>query len=436
MRNITPRCCSPRKRKGAVLVLTVVMLPVILILCMLVMNVAHMQLVRTELKIAVDAAALAGSNSYSQSGDLVAARAHAIQAASLNEAGGIPVGLSTQESDGDIVFGDSVRTGDNRYVFTSLTDQQINDGAVATGVRVTANHTSSLLFRLSNLDMFQPEESTVASQLDRDIALVYDRSGSMVFFDGGSPALGEDYLYNTITNLYNGGHGIPYDEYIDAVADYQGDPALAAMPLADREYSSLILSLLPADLLVYAQSLNDLYRTGLDGPVNSQWYRLKLANAAFFDVLRNSSRPDYVSVSSFSGTASIDIPLSTDMVACEATINSMYPNNSTAIGDGMLLGFQTLNGPNARPNAVKTIIVFSDGVNNAGVDPSDAVTTILSQNPDTVIHTVTFGSFADIPLMQSIANTANGEHFHAVDGMQLIDIFRRFASNSASLVTE
>ena len=64
---------SPRSRRGAVLVLMTFLFPVVLAIGFLSVNVAYMLLLRTELRVATDAAARAAGATYSASNDEAAA---------------------------------------------------------------------------------------------------------------------------------------------------------------------------------------------------------------------------------------------------------------------------------------------------------------------------------------------------------------------------
>ncbi len=412
-------------------------LPAIVLLSFMAISLAQMQLVRTELKIASDAAARAGGRAFSEFGDLELARDYSNNVAALNSVAGSPATLGTQEADGQIVFGLSNRADiDSRFEFKPLTDEQILDGVIPSGVRVNIAHNAPLLLKVAGISSFTPSESSVSSQVDRDIALVYDRSGSMAYFDGGSPERGEQYLYDTITTLYNAG-GFSESEYIAAVADYQAVGELAAMSLRDREYSPAVIDLLPDDLRVYAESVNATYRTGDGGPLNSQWNRLEQANEAFFQVLSQSTREQRVSMSSFASGASIDVELTDEIEVVSEAIEDMHPNGSTALGDGMLKGWESLKNSNvARSQAVKTIIVLTDGVSKKGVSPEAARDRILRENPHVVIHTITFGGSADTESLRDIAHSARGKYYHADSGARLVEIFRLLAASYPTIVTE
>ena len=107
-----------------------------------------------------------------------------------NRVSGKPL-LLDANSNAEIVFGGSVRDANRgRYVFTPIGDAAIVDDTIVSGVQVNAVQPTNLLMRVANIDSFNPMASSIASQIDRDIALVIDRSISMTFYNGTEPLRG------------------------------------------------------------------------------------------------------------------------------------------------------------------------------------------------------------------------------------------------------
>jgi Ca-activated chloride channel family protein len=154
-------------------------LPVVLMFAAFGINVAWMQRTRTELRTATDASVRAAGRTLSLSQNVDAARAAAVEAASRNTIAGAPLILV----DADVVFGKSLPDGGGKYAFTATAD----DSKGITGVRVTGSRTEGsasgpipLLFTgFFDRDSFEPIKTAVATQIDRDVVLVLDRSGSM-----------------------------------------------------------------------------------------------------------------------------------------------------------------------------------------------------------------------------------------------------------------
>ncbi len=159
------------------MILAAFMLPVFLFMAAMAVDVAWMQLVRTELRTATDAASRAGAKELSSAQDVPAARAAAINAALQNQVAG--VGLRIAGS--DVQFGSSTQATPNGGFAFVQGANPIN------GVRVNGRRTESSLAggvplffgRVFGVARFEPEQTAVSTVLDRDICLVLDRSGSM-----------------------------------------------------------------------------------------------------------------------------------------------------------------------------------------------------------------------------------------------------------------
>ena len=161
------------------LVLIVICLPVILAFGIFSVNVAWMQLTRTELRTATDAAAKAGSRALSIFQNPAVARQFAVEAAFRNQVGGSPLLMD----DSEVIFGSSDENALGGYDFTAKADSSTELTSVqVTGDRSTGSLGGSvpMLFNgLFDRMAFDPVRVAVATQIDRDIALVLDRSGSM-----------------------------------------------------------------------------------------------------------------------------------------------------------------------------------------------------------------------------------------------------------------
>jgi Flp pilus assembly protein TadG len=349
-------------RSGAVIPMFAIALPVIMLVSVIAINFCQMKLTRTELKIATDAAARAGARGWSESQSTAYAKSYAQYAASLNTVAGSPLTLSAAEADGQIQFGYSSQSGDGRFQFNPVTESAAVGSTMASGVRINAEKPIPLVFQVSGQTEFTPSATSVASQVDRDIALVIDRSSSM------------DEL------MLVDSEGVPY------------------------------------------------------GP--SRWDALIAAKTEFFNILEQSSQTEQVSVTWFATTTAEVVSLTDDLAACENAINALYPDGSTSIGDGISEAVTTLLTSAARPNALKTIIIFTDGLNNNGSEPSTAAQSIADNHPNIVVHTVTFSSEADQVAMRNVANQTGGKHRHADTSAELTQAFREMAFTFQTIITE
>ena len=402
-----------QNRHGAIVPLFAIVLPVMILLSAVAMNLSYMQLTESELKIATDAAARAGCRSWSTSQDMTTARNTAAQVAALNTVGGRALIFDSNGTDAQIIFGGSVRNEDGgRYQFTPIDDALVQGGAMVSGVQVNITQPTNLLMRVANVDNFNPSASSVASQIDRDIALVIDRSVSMRYYEDSTA------FRTLVRGLKNAG----------TITPAESDDATKFKSVSEN-----IIPHLSGKMLDYANSLND---PNTDIPVYSRWHSLETATEVFFDSLAGTDPVEQISISSFSQASRIDLELSENLQLAEDTVQAMVPMGSTAIGDGLLSGLTTLTSNAARQSAVRMIIVFTDGVRNGGIDPIVAVQQVRNENPNIIIHTVTFSEAADQAAMRTIAHSANGEHFHARTEQELVDIFRRIAVSVPTILTQ
>lgn len=227
-------------RKGAIVPLFAILLPALLILCGFAINLAYMQLVTTELKISTDCAAHAGGRAMSiaqadetltvqQKRDLAikAGINKAKEIAALNQVAGrtLSVGDSESGSEIEIGFGKSIRgnneygNGYGMYNYTETPTADILTGDTRpSSLRVTGNLTLPMVFRVMNnpatdsaparnISTFAPSRTSVATQVNRDVALVLDRSGSMLYFRDESD------LTSRINAMYNAVRSFRYYYY-------------------------------------------------------------------------------------------------------------------------------------------------------------------------------------------------------------------------------
>jgi Ca-activated chloride channel homolog len=364
-----------RHRRGAMMVLIAICLPLFLIAAAFAVDVAYMQLTRTELRTATDAAARAGAKTLSLTQNENNARAAARDAARRNRVAGAP--LIVQNRQIEIGLG-SQPTDTSRFTFTP-------GGSSLNAVRVTGQRTSSsaagpvglLLGRVMGVTEFQPQHVATSTQLDREICLVVDRSGSMM----------ESLTGGTLGN--------------------------ACKPPHKRSRWRA----LNTAVLAFMDELEDTNQQEQCGLVSY------------------SSAGTGCSVS-FT-TSDIDAPLSFDYEPVRDEMFRMTSNplqGRTAISAGIDNGIRVLTSSQARRYAVKTMVVMTDGLHNQGREPILSARDAARQN--ITINTVTFSVDADIPRMRAVAEATGGQHFHADDAESLVEIFREIASTLPVMLTE
>ncbi|MFK8110608.1 MAG: VWA domain-containing protein [Rubripirellula sp.] len=406
-------------RRGSVMGLMAVLLPVLAILAAFCVNLAQIQLNRTELMVATDAAARAGGRAFSEMQTVEAAKNAALATAAMNTVDGQPLQLRTNDGANEMEFGITTQPDgtSGRYVFEKIPTASISNGnQVASAFRVHGARTNASLSGrvpliipgLLSANDFSTEQLSVAMQVDRDISLVLDRSGSMEWVDFDWPS-GTSPWNNTVREAAVDAGIMEYDWGGYSYTSGNNDDTYQQW--AWEEYFEL-------------------------GPAPQRpWDDLVTAVNAFLDVLDTTSQEEQVSVASYSNWASLDCWLEKSHGIVRSTVDGLNTGGSTAIGRGMQEGITALLDASARPYAAKTMVVMTDGMHNSGIDPDDVATSLVGSYHLT-IHTVTFGDGADEELMQTVANIGGGKHYHASNGAELVTIFQEIANNLPTILTQ
>lgn len=354
-----------------------ILLPVMLIFAAFAINLAYVELAKTELVVAADAAARAGGRELMVGGSVAAARAAAIDLAASNTVAHVPLQLSTS----DVSPGISTRpTQTSRYNFTPTT---VNPNSIRVSAHrdaLNANGPIPLLMPnfLGTTSVSTSHQAT-STQLEVDIALVVDRSGSMAY-----------------------------------AADETADPTRPP-------YSA------PPGWVF-----------GNPAPPICRWRDLVTAVGVFTSALSASPADELLSLSSYGTTAITDLSLTSDYTLVPFAM-SMYTASfnmgATNIGGGIQEGAAALAySPNQRPGAAKVLIVLTDGIHNTGTDPIWAADQ-AAQN-GAMLFTVTFAMEADQWLMDQVATRGSGKHFHATTASELAAVFQAITKSLPTLLTK
>jgi hypothetical protein len=364
------------QRRGATLALVAIMLPVIIILAAFAVNVAYMELNRTELRVACDAATRAAGRQYAITGKVGQARTAGKDAAKRNLVAGKGLTLANT----DFTFGHSYRpNGVGRYVFAAGATPTNAVQVVAARTKGSKDGPIRLLFpNTLGRSTFEPSETATSTQSEVDVALVMDRSGSMA------------YAANEITDTSHPPKAAPKNWSFC-------DPA----------------------------------------PPKSRWLDAVAATDVFLKELTSSPGIEQLCFASYSTDAKIEQYLSTNYTL---TANSMaaytakFCGGSTNIGGGIDQGRIALLGTGSRAWASKVIVVLTDGIHNTGTDPIDAAKRAAAANIQ--VFTVTFSMEADQARMQQVAAIGNGKHYHAKDGNDLKQVFKDIANALPTMLTQ
>jgi len=345
-----------------------------------VINLAFMELTRTELQISTDAASRAAGHKLAFTGLEAQARAAARDAGKRN----LVAGKILKLRDKDIEFGTSTRTSvKTRYVFKS-------GGTPVNAVRIDANRTASSLNGVVKMifptfgsaDSFAPVQTGISSQLELDVALVLDRSGSMA-----------------------------YGDFEDSVA---------------RASAGLGPAIAPPGWWFCDPA-----------PKQSRWLALIDAVKVFLDILAKSPSQEHVSLVTYNSSSKIETKLTGNYAKIPKAMDvysKKFCEGATNIYAGINSGVNTLADPLARPWATKVIIVLTDGKHNTGSKPEKAAAQAFKNG--ITLYTITFSKDADQKRMQKVAANGGGKHFHAASNADLSQAFRKIANSLPSLLTK
>lgn len=359
------------------MVLVAVCMPLFVIMAAFAVDVAWMQLTRTELRTATDAASRAGAKTLSLVQNEAAARAAAKDAARRNSVAN--VGLLITDREIEVGVGTQSQS-DARFVFRP-------GGTQLNAVRVTGKRTASsaagpvalFLGRVLGVTQFEPQHVATSTQLDRDICLVVDRSGSMM-------------------ESLNGGA-------LPGGACNRPDPTRSRWGALNVAVAGFL-----AELDKTAQ-------------------REQCGMASY------SSAGSGCGITFTTSDINSELEFNYTTIRSEmARLSSQPVQGFTAISAGIDNGVRVLTSNRVRPFAIRTMVLMTDGRHNTGREPILSAREAAQRN--ITIHTVTFSSEADIPRMRAVAEATGGEHFHAPDAESLERIFRQIASTLPVMLTE
>lgn len=473
------RNSNQSNRDGIIAPLFAFILPVLLIFSAFAINLAYMQLTTTQLKIASDAASHAGGRALSFHQDTDRAIEAMDRYARLNPVVGNTIVVP--QDDDHMQFGQAILTnGSYEFIQHPKAVVDANDSAViVNSVRVFAEVDTPMAFRFQNSNTnFNPTRSSITHQKDRDIAMVIDRSGSMLEFtdfpilDAVIRNLRQNNRISSseynLTNINSGSR--VYQQYYTNNTLNQMDQLIELLdanqhPLALRarrslEYALSIQTLMKSPKFQVNLDTNQFasnfeIQTGRDwfarfqngmveaAPEHSRWQALSEAMNQFFDVLEKTDQEEQVALVVFSSQSTAESTLSSDYDLLREIVAEIVPIGGTQIGEGLRSGLKEVvnyensgEPANSRKFAEKMIVVMTDGAQNAGgLSPVPVARNFKQQNPEAIIHTVTFGEGAVQSMMQDVAREGGGNHYHANDSSELAAEFREIANIPPTIFT-
>lgn len=365
-------------RTGGALVLILLLTILILTLGAFAINLAQMQLVRTEMQVASDASARAANRIFASTRDLGQAQAMGQQVANNNQVNGRNLVLRPS----DYELGTSVRNNLNqRYQYTP-------GGANPNSIVLRTEMSSASPSGAVNLFMpgfLGPATTDIrmearSTQVELDIALVIDRSGSMAF---------------------------------------RADQ-VAALPLGWVGGAPLPVG----------------FNFGQPAPDPSRWRDTVAGIQVFLDELNQTAQLEHVALVTYSTGASVELNPTTNYNSVMGRLgvySNSFQSGHTNIGGGLRGASDALVNANSRPWAVKVIVLMTDGLENTGPDSINEARRLARDG--IMIFTVTFAQEANQSRMQTVASVGGGKHYHATNAVSLSAVFRDIARQMPTLVT-
>jgi Ca-activated chloride channel family protein len=133
---------------------------------------------------------------------------------------------------------------------------------------------------------------------------------------------------------------------------------------------------------------------------------------------------DDFSLVTFSSDAQVlvpDGPVGSRRAAIKTTIAGIKEGGGTNIGEGLTLGYREANKPSIPADAVKVVLLLSDGRANSGILDQGRLSTLALNAFQDGVQTSTFGLGGDFDgaLMSSIANDGAGGYYYLRDAQQI-----------------
>jgi len=382
------------QRRGGVLILIALFLVIMVAMAAFSIDLAYIQLTKTQLRAAADAAAKAGAATLRDSQNSNNAINVAINVASKNTVNG--KGLKIRAA--DIELGQSISQPDGTWKFVKglqpyqamRVNAKLTNGSAAGSVK-------PIFGKMLGQSKYQLTQIAVASQYEQQVVLCLDRSHSMCF-----DLTGIDWIY-------------PNGLTLPSAQDKQPQPG-------------------------------------------SRWASLELAITNFLQALTDSSYPPEVALVTWGSdtTASVwenfngvmtEVKKDFKAMEVDEKLTTDYTKISKAVtkrGDQVMPGSTNMSAgldgaidvlsASKKPLAKKTIILMTDGLWNQGNDP--IVSAQRAKSLGITVHTITFLPGADQTTMVKIAGLTGGKHYYAIDQVTLLAAFEELAKSLPVVLTE
>jgi len=363
-----------------------VLLPIVVLLVGFAVNVAYMEMVRTQLRITCDSAAKAGLISMGATQNATTAQNFARTVSANNLVGGKTLTLSNS----NIEFGNAAKNGSGTYDFTS-------GGSPINASRVTGTTAVPYLFgAFMPSGNFNVTQVSLTTRVAYDIALVLDRSASMAF-----DLSGNEFVYPSDRAQFS-----PLQAYFTPPSS-----------TGSRWYA-------------------------LTNAVNTFVSVLQARNIDAHVCLVTFAE-NYTFGSYTATEASLDVSLTPTYSQIVTGMNVW--GQTPLLGDtnmqaGIALAQGELTGPRARVTANRLMILLSDGVATTGNTNIASLTQAARTGSGIVTYTIAFGGEAASgtpqATMAGAAASGNGVFYNAPTASQLTTAFQQIADSLPAVLID
>lgn len=366
-------------RHGAMMPVVAFMLPIIMIFVGYSINIAYMELAKTELRLSCDSASKAALVKFGATQNKTTAISFAQTISASNKVGAQPLTIPSA----NFKFGNSTKQANGSYLFTQ-------NGTPTNSVQVIGTATVALPFgAMIAGGNYVCSEMSYATRISHDIVLVLDRSASMAF-----DLSGNQFVYPSDRAQYS-----PLQSYFTSPS-----PTLSRWAALNSAVNSFVSTLQARNLDV----------------------KVALVTYAENYTLGNFSATE----------ATLDCTLTANYSSIQTAMNAYGTKpllGDTNIAAGLALGQSELTGTRARVTADRTIILLTDGVATTGNMNIAGLTQTYRTGSSIVTHVITFGGEAAAgsvnTSMQNAATNGNGMFFNAATAAQLQTAFQTIADS-------
>lgn len=396
------------------MILIAAMMIVFCLLAAISIDYAYVQLVRTEMRSATDAAAKAGAEALARMEDIDEARAAAVRYAALNTVGGKPLKIRSS----DVLIGRVDQDANGRWQFSKgKTPTNAVQVLARTGQGAATAAIPLFLPGVHKQRTISPKETATAGQQVVEVVLCLDRSGSMCFdmsgldysYPSNNPLLMSNSAWNAVKNYFPSSQQTFYRNYISPP-----HPSNSRWAVLDGAI--------------------DLFLT--EAGKNIQPPRTALVTWASDNTMPCPPYTKFQVVTTDVVLPNADASFSANRALIDAAITKLGKNpmlGATNLSAGLDRAVSVLTGPGSSKLAGKVVILFTDGQWNEGRSPIQAAQDAKAAG--ITVHCVVMLT-ADQPDIRQVAAITGGKYYLTSNQAELSSAFRELARSLPVVLTE